>query len=341
MDINGLSDKELLRLISSDEHDEELFCAARKTRDKIYGNKVYIRGLIEIGNVCKNDCLYCGIRRSNKKLCRYRLSGEEILNRCRAGYDALFRTFVLQGGEDNSIDANEICALVKKIKAEFPDCALTLSLGEKDKETYAAFKAAGADRYLLRHETACKEHYEMLHPTSMSFENRIKCLYNLKELGFQTGSGFMVGSPYQKNEYLVEDLRFLQKLKPEMIGIGPFTPHKDTPFGNFKAGSLSLTVRLVAVLRLMFPYALIPATTALGSVHPCGREMGINAGANVIMPNLSPVNVRKLYSLYDNKLSSHAEAAEGLAELKERVKKCGCEIVCDRGDAKNASKDKF
>lgn len=334
MNINELTDRELFNIISTDKYDSELFAQADKLRREYYGKDVYIRGLIEISNICKNDCLYCGIRRGNCNAERYRLSREEILSRCEAGYELGFRTFVMQGGEDPYFTDSLVCEIVSEIKNRFPDCAVTLSLGEKERESYAKYKAAGADRYLLRHETANEEHYKKLHPCEMSLKHRMDCLFNLRELGFQTGSGFMVGSPYQKTEYLVEDLRFLQKLRPQMIGIGPFIPHKDTPFRDFAGGTFELTLRMVALLRLMFPYALIPATTALGTIHPQGRELGLKAGANVIMPNLSPVNVRKLYTLYNNKLCSDAEAAEGLQELNERVKNAGYEIVCSRGDVK-------
>ena len=332
MDINSLSDKDLAEIIKTDKYDKELIAEADRLRRQYYGTAVYLRGLIEICNVCKNDCLYCGIRRSNSCLDRYRLSHEDIMSCCENGYELGFRTFVLQGGEDPYYSDEVICSIVSDIKEKYPDCAVTLSLGEKERESYAAYKAAGADRYLLRHETANEEHYAKLHPEGMSLKHRKDCLFTLKELGYQVGSGFMVGSPYQTAENLVEDLRFLQELKPDMIGIGPFIPHKDTPFKDFPGGSLELTLRMVAILRLMFPYALIPSTTALGTIHPLGREMGLKAGANVVMPNLSPVRVRKLYELYDNKICTGEEAAECRGCLERRVQSAGYEIVSARGD---------
>lgn len=335
MKINDLTDNELLELISADKYDKELFESADKVRREHYGTDVYIRGLIEVSNFCKNNCYYCGIRRGNAECERYRLSKEDILSCCEMGYGLGFRTFVMQGGEDPVFSDSTVCETVSEIKKRFPDCAVTLSLGERERETYAQFKNAGADRYLLRHETANEEHYKKLHPQALSLRHRMDCLFNLKELGFQTGSGFMVGSPYQENSFLVEDLRFLQKLNPQMIGIGPFIPHKDTPFKDFQGGTLSLTLRMVAILRLMFPSALIPSTTALGTIHPQGRELGLKAGANVIMPNLSPKDVRKLYTLYNNKLCTNEEAAEGLEDLKLRVKNAGYTIVTSRGDYKN------
>ena len=329
-----LSDGELLSLLATDAHDEALFNAADEVRRKVYGDAVFVRGLIEFSNYCKNNCYYCGIRCGNTNVERYRLSKEEILECCDTGYTLGFRTFVLQSGEDPVFTDESICEIVREIKAKFPDCAVTLSIGEKDKETYRKFKEAGADRYLLRHETATDEHYRLLHPAELSLEHRKQCLYDLKELGFQVGAGFMVGSPGQTLEHIVADLRFLQKLKPDMIGIGPFIPHKDTPFRDEKQGELKLTLRLLAILRLMFPYVLLPSTTALGTIDPKGRELGLKSGANVIMPNLSPVRFRKQYSLYDNKICTGEEAAECRNCLEIRVKGAGYRIVTDRGDVR-------
>ena len=284
------------------EIDNYLFEKADSIRQKIYGRDVYIRGLIEFTNYCKNDCLYCGIRASNKNAERYRLTDEDILSCCENGYELGFRTFVLQGGEDPYYTDGKICEIVHQIKTTFPDCAVTLSIGEKSKETYKRFYDAGADRYLLRHETASEGHYNRLHPDKMSFKNRISCLYNLKEIGFQVGAGFMVGSPFQTAENLANDLVFLREFNPHMVGIGPFIPHSETPFSNFERGTLRDTLVMVALTRLILPNALIPATTALGTIDPCGRELGFKAGANVVMPNLSPVKVRKLYDLYENKI---------------------------------------
>ena len=271
---------------------------ARKTADAIYGKQVFIRGLIEFTNYCKNDCIYCGIRKSNRKAERYRLTEEEILSCCANGYELGFRTFVLQGGEDPYFTDDKICALIRQIKAQYPDCAVTLSIGEKEHDSYQAFFDAGADRYLLRHETADEAHYGKLHPAEMFWKHRMDCLWDLKEIGYQVGCGFMVGSPEQTVDTLYEDLQFIRKLQPHMVGIGPFIPQKDTPFGEKKAGTMEDTLRLLSIIRLLQPHVLLPSTTALGTIHPLGREKGIQAGANVVMPNLSPVAVREKYKLY-------------------------------------------
>ena len=335
----NLSDAELLQLIGSEQYNDALFSAADKKRREIYGDEVYIRGLIEFTNYCRNNCYYCGIRRDNKNVRRYRLNKDEILACCEEGYGLGFRTFVLQGGEDPYYTDSLLCDIISEIRKRFSDCAITLSLGEKSKDSYKAFFDAGANRYLLRHETADNSHYRMLHPDSMSAQNRKQCLYDLKAIGYQVGSGFMVGSPYQTAENLIEDLRFLQDLQPDMIGIGPYIKHEDTPFASFGNGSLSLTLRLIAILRLMFPYALIPATTALGTIHSQGRELGLKAGANVVMPNLSPVKVRKLYELYDNKICTGEEAAQCRDCLERRVKSVGYNIVTSIGNVKKETKD--
>lgn len=305
---------------------------AVEIRKKIYGNKVFIRGLIEISNICRNDCYYCGIRKSNKKCDRYRLTAEEILGCCEEGYALGFRTFVMQGGEDAFFTDEVLCGILSSIKEKYPDCAVTLSLGERTPESYKRLYEAGADRYLLRHETADPKHYEALHPGQMSFENRMECLRNLKDTGFQTGCGFMVGSPYQTMEQLAKDLKFIEGFQPDMCGIGPFIPHKDTVFAKEAAGSAALTCYLVSLIRLIHPSVLLPATTALGTLDPLGREKGILAGGNVVMPNLSPKKVRKKYLLYDNKISTGQEAAEGLEELKKRMDSIGYEVVNERGD---------
>ena len=309
-----------------------LFEKAVAIRRKYYGNKVYVRGLIEFTNICKNDCYYCGIRKSNTNADRYRLSKEDILSCCENGYSLGFRTFVLQGGEDGFYTDEILCDIVSVIRKKYPDCAITLSVGERSYESYQKLYEAGANRYLLRHETASPEHYRKLHPSSLSPENRKQCLYWLKEIGYQVGTGFMVGSPYQTKENLVEDLLFIKEFKPDMIGIGPFVPHEDTIFKDEPQGDLDLTLFLLGLLRLMNPSALIPATTALGTIHPMGREKGIQAGANVVMPNLSPVSVRKKYALYDNKICTGEEAAECKFCLNRRMESIGYEIVVDRGD---------
>lgn len=313
---------------------EHLHKAARQVTDEIYGNKVYIRGLIEFTNYCKNDCLYCGIRRSNKAADRYRLSEKDILECCHTGYELGFRTFVLQGGEDPYYTDEIICSLIGQIKEKYPDCALTLSIGEKSRESYKRYFEAGADRYLLRHETANQDHYSRLHPRDMSLDNRKRCLWDLKEIGFQVGCGFMVGSPYQTIDTLYEDLKFIKDFKPHMVGIGPFIPQHATPFSKEKAGGLEETLRLLSIIRLMNPHVLLPSTTALGTIHPQGRELGIKAGANVVMPNLSPTEVRAKYQLYDNKICTGDEAAECRACMQNRMKQIGYEVVTDRGDYK-------
>lgn len=307
---------------------------AVKARKKIYKNHVYIRGLIEISNICKNDCLYCGIRRSNSGCERYRLTGDEIISCCKEGYKLGFRTFVLQGGEDAFFSDRVMCDIIYEIKKNYPDCAVTLSLGERSKKSYQRLYDAGADRYLLRHETADGAHYHFLHPAEMSFENRMECLKNLKEIGYQVGCGFMVGSPGQKAEHLAKDLKFIEEFKPDMCGIGPFVPHRATQFANEKTGSAELTCALLSIIRLISPNILLPSTTALGTILPDGRERGILAGANVVMPNLSPESVRKKYELYNNKISKGAEAAEQKDELVKRMKAIGYEVVTDRGDIK-------
>ena len=303
-------------------------------RREIYSDKVFIRGLIEISNFCKNDCLYCGIRRSNKKCERYRLTKEDILECAKEGYSLGFRTFVLQGGEDAYYTDNVLCGIITEIKSLYPDCAVTLSLGERSKLSYKRLFDAGADRYLLRHETADSEHYGLLHPSNLTLENRIKCLYDLRETGFQVGCGFMVGSPYQTTAHIAKDLKFIEEFKPDMCGIGPFIPHSDTPFADMKAGTVELTCFLLSIIRLIYPPVLLPATTALGTIDNNGREKGILAGANVVMPNLSPLAVRKKYSLYNNKISTGSESAQCKAELEQKIICIGYHVVTERGDIK-------
>ena len=332
----SLDREQWIQLLSerSEETDQYARDLGNKVRQQIYGNVIYVRGLIEFTNYCKNDCYYCGIRRSNKNAQRYRLTEEDILLCCQQGYELGFRTFVLQGGEDGYYTDERLLSIIHKIKAEYPDCALTLSIGEKSEESYRDYREAGVDRYLLRHETADEEHYGKLHPSSMSCEHRKNCLRTLKKLGFQTGAGFMVGAPYQTVENLADDFLFLKELDPEMVGIGPFIPHQDTPFHGEKSGTLEDTLFYLALLRLMLPHVLLPATTALGTIHPKGREMGVLSGANVVMPNLSPVSVRKKYMLYDGKICTGDEAAECRYCLSRRMEQIGCQIVSDRGDYK-------
>lgn len=329
-----LSKDEFVSLIlsCSSELSDYLFEKARNIMKRCYGNHVYIRGLIEFTNYCKNDCLYCGIRKSNLNANRYRLTDDQIFQACETGYNLGFRTFVLQGGEDPYFSDEKVVYLVKNIKNCYPDCAVTLSIGEKTYESYLAYFNAGADRYLLRHETANPEHYAILHPAEMSLENRKSCLWDLKKIGYQVGSGFMVGSPFQTAEYLADDMLFLSELQPQMVGIGPFVPHHDTPFASNASGTAELTLFMMGLLRLMLPNALIPSTTALGTIDPMGRELGILAGANVVMPNLSPVDVRNKYLLYDNKICTGDEAAECRFCMQKRIESIGYEIAVARGD---------
>ena len=323
---------EALLEMTDDEAKEYLFEQAREVTDAIFHKEVYLRGLIEFTNYCKNNCYYCGIRCSNKNAERYRLSEEEIVECASEGERLGFRTFVLQGGEDPYYDDDLICSIVSRIKEQHPDCAVTLSIGEKSKESYIKYYNAGADRYLLRHETAGREHYGRLHPDTMSFDNRQRCLRDLKNIGFQTGCGIMVGSPYQSISDIYEDIRFMQQLKPHMIGIGPFISHKDTPFCDMEDGSASMTLVLLSIIRLLFPKVMLPATTALGTADALGREKGILAGANVLMPNLSPVGVRKKYLLYDGKICTGEEAAECNNCLRGRIDRIGYHVVDSRGD---------
>ncbi len=318
---------------NSEELRSRLAEKADQVRREHFGNRIFIRGLIEFTNYCKNDCLYCGIRCSNRNLERYRLSYDEILSCCQQGYELGFRTFVLQGGEDPYFTDERMVDIVSAIREKYPDCAITLSLGERSKDSYQALFDAGADRYLLRHETATRTHYEMLHPASMSYTNRMDCLCALKEIGYQVGCGFMVGSPGQTKEMLAADLLFIQNFRPHMVGIGPFISHKDTPFADRPDGTLEDTLLLLSILRLMQPTLLLPSTTALGTISPTGREQGILAGANVVMPNLSPVSVRKQYALYDNKICTGDESAQCIQCMSNRMENIHFKIAIDRGDS--------
>ena len=329
-----LTDEQFMTLLETEQFDADLAARADAVRREYYGTDVYLRGLIEFTNYCKNDCLYCGIRNANKTLERYRLSETEILNCCETGYGLGFRTFVLQGGDDPWFNDERMLHIIAAIRKRYEDCAITLSFGEKSAASYRAFFEAGANRYLLRHETANESHYRQLHPQTMDMKKRQDCLWSLKEIGYEVGSGFMVGSPYQTTECLIADLRFFQQLRPDMIGIGPFIAHRSTPFSDFANGPLRLTLRMIAVIRLMFPNALIPSTTALGTIDPSGREYGLRCGANVLMPNLSPLSVRKKYELYDNKICTDEEAAECRACLERRVIGAGYNVVTHIGNAK-------
>lgn len=311
---------------------EALRQAAREEADRVYGKQVFLRGLIELSSHCKNDCLYCGLRRSNGTAVRYRLADDQILQCCDTGYRLGFRTFVMQGGEDGWFDDRRMCRIVAEVRRRYPDCAITLSLGERTRESYQALFDAGANRYLLRHETASPQHYAQLHPPEMSWQNRIDCLHTLKEIGYQVGCGFMVGSPFQTIDTLFADLQFIRGFQPHMVGIGPFIPAHDTPFADKASGSVQRTLRLLAIIRLLHPHVLLPATTALGTLHPQGREQGILHGANVVMPNLSPRDHRKDYAIYDNKICTGEEAAECRACTEARFARIGYHTVVDRGD---------
>lgn len=329
----NLSSSEIRHLLTTSDPQavEALTAEACRVRDGVYGQRVFMRGLIEITNHCKNNCLYCGIRR-DAECRRYRLTPRQILDCCRTGHELGFRTFVLQGGEDGWFTDEVLTALIAQIKQCFPDCAVTLSLGERGRASFARLREAGADRYLLRHETADPRHYGRLHPQEMSFDHRMQCLHDLRDLGYQVGAGFMVGSPGQSLETLMEDLHFIDEFRPEMVGIGPFIPATGTPFEHEPAGSVDLTLRLLSVIRIIHPRVLLPATTALGTLHPKGRERAVQAGANVVMPNLSPQDTRALYAIYDNKLATGSEAAESVADLRMRMEAIGYEVPVDRGD---------
>jgi biotin synthase len=332
-----MNDNDILRIIASEDNEEieALFAEARKVRETHYGKSVYIRGLIEFTNYCKNDCYYCGLRLSNSNLERYRLSLEEILECCRTGDKLSIKTFVLQGGEDPWFTTKRVTEIVSCIRKEFPDHAITLSIGERPKSDYEIFFRAGANRFLLRHETASDDHYAKLHPSSMSLENRKQCLRNLKNIGYQVGAGFMVGTPHQTPECLFEDIRFLEELQPQMVGIGPFIPQKDTPFASQPPGNLNLCLKMIAVCRLVLPKALIPATTAVGTIAPNGRELALEAGANVFMPNLTPTAFRKLYALYDDKICTGDDAVMCMSCMKNKIVCAGFEAEMVRGDAKD------
>ncbi len=325
---------EWVKLISTFSHDDALFAAelARKIALSKFGNNVFFRGIIEFTNVCKNNCLYCGIRRENACVSRYRLSDEDILECCREGYSNGFRTFVLQGGEDAYMTDERMCDIIGKIKQNHPDCAVTLSLGERSRKSYEKMFEAGANRYLLRHEAADPTLYAKLHEKNQSLENRIRCLYDLKEIGYQTGCGFMVGAPFQTAEHLAADMEFITDFDPEMIGIGPFIPHSQTPFANFPAGSVELTLFMISLCRIALPDVLLPSTTALGTVSGDGRKRGVLCGCNVVMPNLSPEAVRKKYMLYDNKSGTELSAAKGVAMLREQMEEIGYNVVCAVGN---------
>lgn len=326
---------EFRRLLS--EHSEAtldyLFYRARQRQNETFGNKVYLRGLIEFSNFCRCDCHYCGIRKSNAKVQRYHMSPEDILKCAEIGHQNGFRTFVLQSGEDLSYSDDDICRIVSSIREQFPDSAVTLSIGEKSKESYQKYFDAGAERYLLRHEAAEPTLYRKLHPKEQTLENRIRCLYDLKSIGYQVGAGMMLQAPGQSVDDLITDLYFLHELGPDMIGCGPFIPHKETMYRDEPAGSVEMTLQMLGILRLMFPEGLIPSTTALGTIDPLGREKGILAGGNVIMPNLSPKEVRKKYMLYDNKICIEDDAIQCAGCMHRRMESIGYRIVEERGDA--------
>lgn len=332
-----LDKAEFVHLIQgrTDELAQYLYEQARKQRETTFGTSVYLRGLIEISSYCKRNCYYCGIRRDNTSAIRYRLADNEIFECCRHGYRLGLRTFVLQGGDDPFFTDEHIIDIVRQIRRLFPDCAITLSIGEKNYKTYQQFFEAGTDRYLLRHETANATHYGQLHPKGMSCTHRVQCLHDLKAIGYQVGTGFMVGSPFQSADNLADDMLFIEEIQPQMIGIGPFIPHHATPFAHYAGGTVELTLFMLGLLRLMMPNVLLPATTALETLSPCGCELGLLAGANVIMPNITPVKDRQKYMIYDHKHTSGAETAESLAILVRRIESTGCHVRQSRGDAPN------
>jgi biotin synthase len=324
-----LSREEFKTLLTLDRQ-EMLFARARSVAMQIFGNKIYIRGLIEFSNYCKQNCLYCGLRYDNRQLERYRLSKEEILECCEKGHRFGFKTFVLQSGEDNHYTTENMTSIIQTIRKQYPDYAITISNGEKDVATYQAYYDAGANRFLLRHETINPEHYSKLHARERKIETRTECLEQLKKIGFQTGSGIMVGSPGQTIDNIIDDIYFLEKLQPEMIGVGPYLVNKNTPFKNENNGSLELTLRLLSIFRLMCPSVLLPATTALETISSNGRIKGILAGANVVMSNLTPPNFRKNYQLYDGK--TEEIAAINITRFREELNRAGYEISYERGD---------
>lgn len=320
--LTDFSEENLLRLLS--EGHPDLISSASRIVHEHFNGKVYFRALIEISSYCHNGCYYCGLRVGNPLARRYRMSTDQVLRCCEYAASKGYRTFVLQGGEDPIQNDDWMTELVRRVHAEFPECAITLSVGERSDEAYLRFRDAGVDRYLLRHETASPEHYGRLHPASMSLENRKHCLHTLKRLGYQTGAGMMVGSPHQTLQDLVRDLLFLQELGPHMIGVGPFIPAAGTPFENEKSGSISLTLRVLSILRLMFPYANIPSTTALASLQPDGDLLGLAAGANVIMTDFTPPELRAQYAIYDHKSPSDHDL--------HRYEDAGWVISMERGD---------
>ena len=334
---NEKTEEILLDILTGYTHEELMYVTdkAREITNRNFGKSVYIRGLIEFTNICKNDCLYCGIRCSNGKVQRYRLTKEEILECCQNGYKLGMKTFVLQGGEDLFYKDDFYVELIREIKDRYKDCAVTLSVGEKEYMSYKLYKDAGADRYLLRHESATKEHYCKLHPESMSFDNRMRCLENLKALGFQTGCGIMTGSPFQTAENLVKDLIFMHNFNPQMVGVGPFIPCDNTPFEECKQGNPDDTIMMIALTRLLLPKALIPATTALSSTEKDGRIRGLNAGCNVVMINISPREDRSKYNLYNNKSVTAFDDAESISVIKKEIENAGFVFSNQRGDYRN------
>lgn len=311
---------------------QQLAAEARKVACSMFAGGVYVRALIEISSYCRNNCLYCGLRCSNPLASRYRLDKNDILSCCDRAARLGFNTFVLQGGEDPVQSDEWLAGVVSAIKQRYPEKAVTLSVGERSVQGYAMLREAGADRYLLRHETADDGHYSFLHPSNMSASNRRRCLQVLGSLGYQVGAGMMVGSPGQTVEHLVKDLMLLDELRPQMIGIGPFIPAAGTPFAAEPPGSAETTLLLISLLRLRFPAALIPATTALATLLPDGTEQGVLAGANVVMPNVTPPEAREKYTIYNNKKITGSEAAEQLAALDERLNRIGYYVDFSRGD---------
>lgn len=324
---------------ADDQTVEELRAWAGKARDKMYGKRVFFRALIEFSSWCKNDCYYCGLQRSNQNAVRYRLSDDEIISCCRTAYERGIRTFVLQSGEDPYYSDFRLCRLITEIKEQFPDSAVTLSVGERSPDSYQRLFDAGADRYLLRHESANEDHYRKLHPPTQRLCDRKRCLFHLKEIGYEVGTGFMVDSPDQTNETLADDFIFLRELKPDMIGIGPFIPHHDTRFAGYEFPSAKRTLILLSLIRVMLPGVLLPATTALAAADDRGFEKGLMAGANVLMPNASPLKRRDAYALYDHKPNEGKGTIEQWHQWVHWVESLGLQPDFSRGDSKMKQMD--
>jgi biotin synthase len=309
----------------------ELFAMADDIRKRYFKDEVHIRGIIEFSNYCMKNCFYCGLRRDNKTIERYRISEDEIIDTALKAGELGYKTILLQSGEDGGYTIEGLCAIIKRIRSNL-DCAITLSLGEKSFDEYRSLRDAGADRYLLRFETSDRGLFNKLKPDS-SYENRLDCIKNLKKLGFQVGSGFMVGLPGQTYEILADDILLLRELDLDMIGIGPFLSHHNTPLGNSASGTLDLTLRALAIIRILMPDVHIPATTAMGTVEKGGREKALQCGANVIMPNVTPIKYRKYYEIYPNKICIDDAPSDCRACIEGMLKSLGRAAATNKGDS--------